>query len=64
MMNIYEVWSIRNVYAHRGIIYIREPLKTKHTINARTHKEAEYKLKQRFKNGEFRDLFVRQAKEK
>lgn len=55
-MNTYEVWRIQNVEcAPNSEIFssTNEMIKTNHTIKARTQKEAEYKLRRKFKNAGF-----------
>lgn len=51
---IYEIWRIQNVPYSRGITPGHSfEVRTKQTITARTDKEAEYKLRRRYKNAGF-----------
>ena len=64
--DLYEVWRIQNVDNRGGrnpVIHICKEFKTAHVIEARTQKEAEYKLHRKFKNAGFHlmGLFVRKA---
>ena len=68
MMHTYEVWRIQNIDCapiSQIVFPSNNPIKTNHTIEARTQKEAEYKLQRKFKSAGFHlmGLFVRKAKE-
>jgi len=65
-MNTYEVWRLQNVPFIEGTTPGHSFLvRTNHTIKARTQKEAEYKLQQKFKNAGFHHmgLIIRKVEE-